>query len=373
MSGDRGQDDARSTTSAILNILEDAAGEKAHVEATQKAVLNILEDSAEEKARLADTHRAALNILEDAAGERARVEGTQKAVLNILDDFAEEKARLADTQRAALNILEDFDIEKNKVESVNVELRNEIAERTRAEEALRIANTAVERANKELEAFSYSVSHDLRAPLRHVDGFVNLLTKSVAPQLDEKHRRWLDMVSESAKQMGRLIDDLLVFSRMGRSELKTERVDSERLVGEVVRDLGEQETGRSIEWEIGALPPVPGDPPMLRLVWVNLISNALKYTRPKSPARIEISSRAEGSEVIFCVRDNGVGFDMQYVHRLFGVFQRLHGATEFEGTGIGLANVRRIVSRHGGRTWAESTPGEGAIFYFSLPNGKEGS
>lgn len=315
--------------------------------------------------------RAILNILEDAAGETTRLEATQIAVLNILEDSDAEKAHLSGTQRAMLNILDDFDLEKRKVEQGNLELLREAEVRRRVEEALRFAKVTAEAANKELEAFSYSVSHDLRAPLRHIDGFVALLSKSLAPELDEKHRRWLDMVSESARQMGRLIDDLLVFSRMGRSEMMTGRVDTGKMVAEVVGELVRSEEGRVIEWSVGDLPAVSADPAMVRLVWVNLISNAMKYSRPQNPARIDITGSREGQEIVFSVRDNGVGFDPEYTGKLFGVFQRLHSAAEFEGTGIGLANVRRIVHRHGGRTWAEGAIGVGATFRFSLPIEKE--
>ena len=228
--------------------------------------------------------------------------------------------------------------------------------------------------NKELEAFSYSVSHDLRAPLRHISGFTELLQKSPGPEFDDNRRRYLRLVSESAVKMGELIDSLLVFSRMGRAEMLHTRVDLNSIVRQAQRDVMQGEPGRSVEWVVDRLPTVPGDPSMLQLVFTNLLSNALKYSRPRENAMIEVGSTdgSDGESVVY-VKDNGVGFDMTYAHRLFGVFQRLHRAEEFEGTGIGLANVQRIVSRHGGRVWAESELGNGATFYVALPNERESS
>ncbi|MES2697559.1 MAG: PAS domain S-box protein [Verrucomicrobiota bacterium] len=228
----------------------------------------------------------------------------------------------------------------------------------------------LEAANQELESFSYSVSHDLRAPLRHVDGFASLLSKRIGPEADKEAQRYVTTISRAAKQMGTLIDDLLAFSRVGRTPLRLEPIDHNALVADVLENGHYRSGERQIVWEIGALPPVRADRALLRQVWVNLIENAVKYSG-KSPApRIAIGggpNPEDASEAIFFVRDNGVGFDMAYADKLFGVFQRLHGPTEFEGTGIGLANVRRIVARHNGRTWAEGRVDEGAVFYFSIP------
>jgi light-regulated signal transduction histidine kinase (bacteriophytochrome) len=230
-------------------------------------------------------------------------------------------------------------------------------------------NRQLEAANKELEAFSYSVSHDLRAPMRHIEGFAGLLAKNVGANLDDNGRRYLTTISGAAKRMGRLIDDLLSFSRTGRSELNQSLVDQDALVAAVLRDGRYGGVGRPIEWQIAPLPRVRADAAMLRQVWSNLLENAVKYSGKSENPRIEIGTSVDAKfgDQVFFVRDNGVGFDMQYVDKLFGVFQRLHSVSEFEGTGIGLANVRRIVARHGGRTWAEGTIGKGATIYFSLP------
>jgi len=233
---------------------------------------------------------------------------------------------------------------------------------------LQASYASLERSNRELEAFSYSVSHDLRAPLRHVTGFVGLLRAHAPQALDAKSQHYLDVISQAATRMGQLIDDLLTFSRMGRVEMKRGPVPLDALVGEVVRDLGPETAGREMVWDIAPLPVVEGDAAMLRQVWTNLIANAVKFSRTRTPARITIGARSGGpGEVHVFVRDNGVGFDMKYAAKLFQVFQRLHSSEEFEGTGIGLANVQRIVSRHGGRVWAEGVVDGGATFWMSLP------
>ena len=229
------------------------------------------------------------------------------------------------------------------------------------------ANERLRQANEELESFSYSVSHDLRAPLRHIDGFVDRLGKLPTVLADEKGKRYLGIISQSARHMGNLIDDLLVFSRMGRVEMRASRVNLELMVNDVIASLSEETKQRNIVFKVHDLPTVQADPPMLHQVLVNLIGNAVKYSRTRERAEIEVTANETTEEYIVSVRDNGVGFDMEYAHKLFGVFQRLHRAEDFEGTGIGLANVRRIIQRHGGRTWAEGKLNEGATLYFSLP------
>ena len=247
-------------------------------------------------------------------------------------------------------------------------IHHDITNRRRVATELRRQGELLQAANKELEAFSYSVSHDLRAPLRHIDGYAALLSKTAGETLNDKARRYLQTISDSAKQMGQLIDDLLVFSRMGRQEMLHSTVNLNQLIKTVIHDLRLDLQGTTISWTIASLPEVPGDPAMLRQVFTNLLSNAVKFTATRPEPHIEIGAiRDTPGQVTIFVRDNGVGFDMQYVNKLFGVFQRLHRNDEFEGTGIGLANVRRIIHRHGGRTWAEGAIDQGATFYLSLP------
>jgi PAS domain S-box-containing protein len=256
-----------------------------------------------------------------------------------------------------------------------LETNNDITERKRAEQSIRMLNADLERrrvqleaANKELEAFAYSTSHDLRAPLRHLQGYTELLQKNASAVLDEKGRRYVGMILEAAKTMGNLIDDLLTFSRIGRAEAQMGMVNLGPLVREARIEVERETGGRNIVWKIGALPTLHGDRSMLRVALVNLLSNAAKFTRTRPQAEIEIGCNdGKPGEVVVFVKDNGVGFDMRYVNKLFGVFQRLHRTEVFEGTGIGLATVQRVVARHGGRVWAEGEVDRGATFYFSAP------
>lgn len=289
--------------------------------------------------------------------------------LRVRQHGQDELGYLTDSFNQMLTLIQQRD---NALKKINQQLESRVEERTaelnRLNEELKRRAMELQASNKELEAFSYSVSHDLRAPLRHVDGFVTLLEENQNVQkLDEEGRHFLKNISESTKEMGKLIDDLLAFSRMGRAEMRKGRVSMGSLVEEVVKGMQRDTQGRHVAWEIGPLPEVYGDAAMLRQVWVNLLSNALKFTRHREASRTEIGSSTDKDEFVFFVRDNGAGFEMAYANKLFGVFQRLHRSSEFEGTGIGLANVQRIIHRHGGRVWAEGVVDGGATFYFSLP------
>jgi PAS domain S-box-containing protein len=265
-------------------------------------------------------------------------------------------------RRARLVLINDVTARKRAerdLQELNAELENRVERRT----------AELETANKELEAFSYSVSHDLRSPLRTVDGFSQAVLEDYGHQLPDEGRRYLQTIRDGAQRMGVLIDDLLTFSRLSRMPLNRQKVDTARIVRDVLEELGAGKQGDNLELKIGELSPVYGDPALLKQVWVNLISNALKYSRNRETAVIEIGQRQERDETVFFVSDNGTGFDMQYAHKLFGVFQRLHRTDEFEGTGVGLAIVQRVISRHGGRVWAEAAPDRGATFSFTLDKG----
>jgi PAS domain S-box-containing protein len=250
----------------------------------------------------------------------------------------------------------------------------DITERKQADQAILDLNrelqarmTELAAANQELEGFSYSVSHDLRAPLRAIDGYSRMLIEDFGDQAVGESRRYLDVIVQNTRRMGQLIDDLLSFSRMGRKSLETSSLDMNSLMKSVIEDLRQQHPDRPLDIRVEDLPRTKGDLAMFRQVCANLISNAIKYTRGREPTVIEIGARVDEKEVSYYVKDNGVGFEMEFAHKLFGVFQRLHSSKEFEGTGVGLALVQRIVQRHGGRVWAEGKVGEGATFYFALP------
>ncbi|MBA8882812.1 sensor histidine kinase [Dokdonella fugitiva] len=282
---------------------------------------------------------------EDADGNRRRVIVNARAI------------DLPDTDRpAALLTVSDITARKHSEEQV-LELNRQLSGKIEQ----------VTEVNRELEAFSYSVSHDLRAPLRHIAGFADKLAAQLGDERDAKLAHYCAVIADSARRMSSLIEDLLAYSRLGRHALRLQPVDLQSLVEEVRSTLMSAVEDRRVQWQVAPLPVVIGDASMLRLAWQNLLDNALKYTAGREPAQIEIGCRDDGDAREFWVRDNGVGFDMKYADKLFGVFQRLHKASEFEGTGIGLASVRRIVARHGGRTWGEGEAGAGATIHFTLP------
>ena len=280
------------------------------------------------------------------------------------------EGEIGDLSRAFSDMTENL----KKVMVSNERLIEEVDGRKSAEKRLVVLNETLEISNKELESFSYSVSHDLRAPLRHVAGFVELLNNNLQETLDAQSRHYLEVISKATNDMGQLIDDLLSFSRIGKTVIESRKVDLNLLIKQVIETFEPELDRRSIEWDIGKLPDVNGDTEMLRLVLSNLVSNALKFTSLKTSARIEIGSKPDPentNQVVFYIKDNGAGFDMQYREKLFGVFQRLHSQKVFQGTGIGLANVKRVILRHGGKVWAEGVLDKGAVFYFALPKYEE--
>jgi len=258
--------------------------------------------------------------------------------------------------------LTDAKQKEAEIQTLNQELEQRVIQRTRQLEA----------ANQEMEAFTYSVSHDLRAPLRAINGYTNLLIEEQAAQLDDEGRRILDIVRTSANKMDQLITDLLALSRMTRAEPKSTRVDMAALARSVYQEVASPEVQQNFSFTVSALPAAFGDPNLLHQVWTNLLANAIKFTLPRDERRIEVGSFLDNEAVIYFIKDSGVGFNPAYADKLFGVFQRLHKAEEFEGTGVGLAIVQRIIQRHGGRVWAESQVNQGATFYFTLGEGKIG-
>ncbi|OGQ82022.1 MAG: hypothetical protein A3F90_20400 [Deltaproteobacteria bacterium RIFCSPLOWO2_12_FULL_60_19] len=291
-------------------------------------------------------------------GHEYLITSERQQILELLMSTFEEAVRLND----------ELSAREQELKAANERLEKEAAERKRAEAETRKLNTELAAANKELEAFSYSVSHDLRAPLRSINGFSQVMLDEYGPMLDERGRHYLELVHAGGKQMGDLIDALLNLSRVTRQEMRLETVDLSAVAHAIATDLQQAEPDRRAEFVVAPGLIAKGDPRLLRVVLENLLRNAWKFTSKQAAARIEFGIHPEADNPVYFFRDNGTGFNMEYAGKLFQPFQRLHGAAEFEGTGIGLATVQRIIRRHGGRIWAEGAEGTGATFYFTLPS-----
>lgn len=328
--------------------LQEKISEGIEFERIQTDLANLFEGYHREKENLAETQKAVLNILDDFVFEKSKLENYQKALLNILDDYDNEKEVLRGSQKALLNILDDYQDEKNKVEKSNEELLL---------------------SNKELESFSYSISHDLRTPIRAINSFTTIIQRKYLEKLDEEGKDLLNLIINESIRMGQLIDDLLSFARLGRKELHKSFTDMTALAKEAVNKvLSLEEVKFKAKITVKSMPPSFCDDSLMLQVFINLISNALKFSERKTNPLIEIGCSIQDNASFYYVKDNGVGFDMKFYDKLFGVFQRLHDIEDFKGTGIGLAIVQRIIIRHGGRVKAEGKINEGASFYFSLPD-----
>jgi light-regulated signal transduction histidine kinase (bacteriophytochrome) len=314
-----------------------------------------------------DYTRATLNVLEDFAEEKERFQDTQRAITNILEDFVAEKERLQQTERAIMNILEDFDAEKTKVEEINHNLRREVAERTAAEQALVSRTSELGRSNADLEQFAYVASHDLQEPLRMVSAYVQLFEKRYQGLVDAQAAKYIAYAVEGARRMQTLIAGLLEYSRVGRGAAAATAVALDGVLDDVLQNIAPSLLEAAAQVTRDPLPVVLGDRQQLAQVLQNLVANAEKFRRPGTSPHIHVSAARDGASWILSVADDGIGIEDQYFDRVFVIFQRLHTRAEYPGTGIGLSICKKVVERHGGRIWVESTPGRGTTFRFSLP------
>jgi two-component system sensor kinase len=294
--------------------------------------------------------------------EDGEVQGVFAAARDVTELRRIEKALKSAHNELELRVKE----RTNELQKANETLQSEIRERKEVEKLIELRTTLLEMTNKELESFTYSVSHDLRAPLRAIDGYTRMILRDQRDKFNDDAKRKFDLIRSNTQMMGKLIDDLLSFSRLGRLEINMSKLDMEGLVNDIWMELQIINPDRKIDFKIKEIQPCRGDRTLIKQVYSNLLSNAVKYTKLKDKAYIESGGYREGDENIFYIKDNGVGFDMKYYDKLFGVFQRLHSADDYEGTGVGLAIVQRIIHRHGGRVWAQGKVEEGTTFYFTL-------
>ena len=319
--------------------------EKTDLKNTERALLNILEDYSEEKYHSENNQKALLNILDDYSSEKVNMENTQRAVFNILEDYGEEKLNMEKTQSAVLNILEDYSEEKKKVEIINNDLSS---------------------ANTELEQFAYIASHDLQEPLRTIANFVGLIDKKYSGKTDEDTDQYLKFIVTATSKMQDLIKHLLDFSRVGKN-MSFVPVDCNKVLKAVILEMDTSVKESNAIITSALLPVVMGNEIELKRLFQNLISNAIKFRKKEVNLKIEITVEEKDTEYIFAVKDNGIGIEEQFIHKLFVIFQRLHNETEYPGTGIGLATCKKIVTLHGGKIWVNSKLGEGSTFYFTIP------
>lgn len=354
---------------ALLNLLADAQEERSRLTQTQHAMVNILHDAHEASARSLSGQRAMANLLADGATERDRLTDTQRAVTNLLADAHAQQGQLSAMQSALLNILGDTEAERAareraqaEVQVLNRELESRVAQRT----------ADLSSANRDLEQFSYNVSHNLRSPARAIQGFATLLLSEHKAELTPEGRHFAEQIVEGGREMGVLIDGLINLAHVAQEPLRREAVDMERLAEAAWQNLRPAATGRDIAFHLGTLPPSAGDARLLGQVWAALLENAVKFTSSHATGRIEVGALREADGgVTYFVRDDGVGFDPKHAGKLFQPFERLHSHAEFPGVGVGLALVARIVERHGGSVRAEGAPGEGATFSFTIPKRPE--